>query len=108
MKLTGAENEMLAGATGDTMRKEMETVVRYGETFGAKRLVPIDHNLHMVTSMGIPLLTTVFALMDELIAGGIRLERPFTVDPRPFDYSTVNVGPLKKIAFRIMYGRQAA
>lgn len=107
MKLTKAEKEMLAGAKGDTIRKAMETVVRYGDTFGAKRLVPIDHNLHMVTSMGIPLLTTVFELMDELIAGGIRLERPFTVDPRPFDYSTVNVGPLKKIAFRIMYGKQA-
>lgn len=108
MRLTKAEREMLAGAKGDTIRKAMETVVRYGDTFGAKRLVPIDHNLHMVTSMGIPLLTTVFELMDELIAGGIRLERPFTVDPRPVDYSTVNVGPLKKIAFRIMYGKQAS
>ncbi|MBP7604011.1 MAG: DUF521 domain-containing protein [Spirochaetes bacterium] len=108
MRLTKTEREMLTGAKGDTIRKAMETVVRYGDTFGAKRLVPIDHNLHMVTSMGIPLLTTVFELMDELIAGGIRLERPFTVDPRPVDYSTVNVGPLKKIAFRIMYGRQTA
>ncbi len=108
MKLKAEEKEMLDGSKGDTLRKAMETVVRFGETFGAKRLVPIDHNLHMVTSMGIPLLGTVFGLMDELIAGGISLARPFTVDPRPFDYSTVNVGPLKKIAFRIMYGRQAA
>ncbi len=108
MKLTKAEKDILAGAGGEAKRKAMETVVRYGETFGATRLAPIDHNLHMVTSMGIPLLTPVFELMDELIAAGIRLERPFTVDPRPVDYSTLNVSPLKKIVFRIMYGKQAA
>lgn len=108
MKLTKAEKDILAGAGGEVKRKAMETVVRYGDTFGATRLAPIDHNLHMVTSMGIPLLTPVFELMDELIGAGIRLERPFTVDPRPIDYSTVNVSPLKKIVFRIMYGKQAA
>ncbi len=107
MKLTKEEKAILGGAKGETMRKAMETVVRFGDTFGATHLVPLDHNIHMVMSMGIPLLTTVFDTMDELIAGGIRTPGPFTVDPRPFDYSTVNVGPLKKLVFKIMYGKQA-
>ena len=49
MKLTKAEKDILAGAGGEVKRKAMETVVRYGDTFGATRLAPIDHNLHMVT-----------------------------------------------------------
>ena len=40
---------MLTERRATFIRKAMETVVRYGDTFGAKRLVPIDHNLHMVT-----------------------------------------------------------
>jgi predicted aconitase len=80
--------------------------VLYGETFGAKRLVPLDGPVHLVTSFGIPILKPVFDMMDELIAGGLKANAPFTVDPRPIDYENVKCTLLQKIVFKIMYGRQ--
>ena len=34
------------------MAKVMRTAVKYGEVFGAKRLLPLDRPIHVVTSMG--------------------------------------------------------
>jgi len=108
MRLTEEERSVLEGAEGDTLRKAMESIVLYGETFGAGRLVPIDHAVHLVTSFGIPMLKPVFAIMDELIAGGVKAKEPFTVDPRPMDFKTVPCGLLERFVFKkIMYGTQA-
>ena len=72
MKLTSEEKDILDGKKGETLRKAMQTVVMYGETFGAKRLVPVKPNIHMVMSFGIPLAKPVFRMMDELINSGIK------------------------------------
>lgn len=104
--LTDEEKAILDGARGETMRKVLQTVVMYGRTFGATRLVPVDHSIHMVTSFGIPLLEPVFDIMDALIENGLKTERPFTVDPRPLDYKNVRCSLLQKLVFKIMYGRQ--
>lgn len=106
MELTEEETGILEGKKGDTLRKAMETVVLYGETFGAKRLVPIDGPIHLVTSFGIPILEPVFDMMEELIHAGLKTEEPFTVDPRPIDYENVRCNLLQKIVFQIMYGKQ--
>lgn len=106
MELTADEKAILEGKHGDTLRKVMEAVVLYGQVFGAKRLVPLAGAVHLVTSFGIPLLKPVFAMMDELIAAGLRTKKPFTVDPRPLDYANVKCNPLEKLVFGIMYGKQ--
>lgn len=106
MELTAEELDILKGKHGETLRKAMESVVLYGETFGAKRLVPIDGPVHLVTSFGIPLLTPVFDKMDQLIEANLRTEKPFTVDPRPLDYENVKCNILEKLVFKIMYGKQ--
>lgn len=106
MILTPDEIEMLEGKRGETLQKAIKSVVLYGETFGAKRLLPIDGSIHLVTSFGIPMLTPVFDIMDELIKGNIKIEEGFTVDPRPLDYENVKCNPLQKIVFKIMYGKQ--
>lgn len=106
MELTAEELDILKGKHGETLRKAMESVVLYGETFGAKRLVPIDEPVHLVTSFGIPLLTPVFDKMDQLIEANLRTEKPFTVDPRPLDYENVKCNILEKLVFKIMYGKQ--
>lgn len=108
MELTQDEKEILQGKQGETLRKVMESVVLYGEVFGAKRLVPLDGPVHLVTSFGIPILTPVFDKMDELIAHGIQTQKRFTVDPRPLDYENVKCSPLEKLVFKIMYGKQRA
>jgi predicted aconitase len=106
MQLTDEELSTLNGKQGDTLRKVMESVVRYGEIFGATRLIPLDGPVHLVTSFGVPILTPVFEMMDELIAAGLKTEKPFTVDPRPLDYKNVKCNPLEKLVFHIMYGKQ--
>lgn len=108
MNLTAEERGVLSGNKGEVLRKALESVVRYGEIFGAEKLAKIEHPIHMVTSFGIPLLSPVFSLMDELISAGLKTELPFTVDPRPIDYSNIHCSlPEKFIFSRIMYGKQA-
>lgn len=67
MFLTDEEKKILEGEFGETLQKVMKTVVLYGQTFGAKRLVKLDGPVHLVTSFGIPMLTPVFEMMEELI-----------------------------------------
>ena len=106
MKLTDEEKAILSGEKGDTLRKVMESVVRYGEVFGAGRLVPVDGPVHLVTSFGIPILTPVFDMMDELVSAGLRAQKPYTVNPRPLDYKNIRCSPLEKLVFHVMYGKQ--
>jgi predicted aconitase len=108
MTLTNDEKEILEGKKGETLRKALESVVRYGEVFNAEKLIKVNHSIHMVTSFGIPLLSPVFSLMDELINAGLKTEYPFTVDPRPIDYKNVPCSLIEKFVFsKIMYGKQA-
>lgn len=106
MELTQEEKDILEGKHGETMQRAMKTVVLYGEAFGAKRLVPIDGPVHLVTSFGIPLLEPVFDIMDEFIENKLMTKDSFTVDPRPIDYENVKCNLLEKLVFRIMYGKQ--
>ena len=108
MRLTQEEKDILAGKQGETYAKIMKTVVDFGEVFGATKLVPITHASHFVTSFGIGLLKPLFRTMDEIIAAGIKTKEPFTVDPRPIDYTNVKCGLLNKLIFsKIMYKEQA-
>ncbi len=108
MELTEKELQILRGQEGQAKAKMMEVLVRYGDTFHAKRLVPVTHKKsHFVTSFGISMLKPVYPLMDELIASGCKAEEGFTMDPRPLDYKNVSCGPIEKLVFsKIMYGKQ--
>jgi predicted aconitase len=106
MKLTEEEIEIIEGRHGAALQKAMKSVVLYGEAFGAKRLLPINGSIHLVTSFGIPMMKPVFDMMDELIENGLKPDKPFTVDPRPLDYKNVKCNPLQKLVFKIMYGKQ--
>jgi predicted aconitase len=106
MELTCEEKEILEGKKGETMRKALKSVVLYGETFGAKRLLDIDGPVHLVTSFGMTGLDTVFDMMDEIIKAGIRTKEPFTVDPRPIDYDNVECNEIQKKVFKGLYGNQ--
>ena len=99
MKLTQEEKDILSGSQGQTMAKIMKTVVDFGNVFGAKKLVPITHSSHFVTSFGIGLLKPLFRTMDEIIEAGIKTKEPFTVDPRPIDYANVKCNLLDKLIF---------
>ena len=107
MKLTAEEQSILDGKEGKTKAKIMQTLVEFGDVFGAKRLVDVTANGHLVTSFGIGLLKPVYRIMDEIIDAGLKAQFPFTVDPRPIDYQNVKCGLLNKLIFsKIMYSEQ--
>ena len=108
MYLTPEQQALLDGAKGETMAKVMKTLVMYGETFGAEKMVPITskHN-HLVTSFGLKMMGPVYELMDKLIAGGAVSSQEFSVDPRPLD-PNVPANFLQNFIFnKIMYTKQA-
>jgi predicted aconitase len=109
MKLTKEEERILAGEKGEVMARVMKTLVMYGETFGAEKMVPVTAGAkgHLVTSFGLSVMKPLFALMDTLIQGGALSSQQFTVDPRPLDIN-VPVSLAQKILFGIMYSRQTA
>ena len=86
MILTPEQQAILSGSKGETMAKVMKTLVMYGETFGADKLVPVtsEYN-HLVTSFGLKMMGPVFDLMQQLIDAGAVSGQKFSVDPRPLD-----------------------
>lgn len=107
MKLTKEEQDILDGKEGKTKAKILQTLVEFGELFGADKLVPVSTCGHLVTSFGIGLLKPVYRIMDEIINAGLKTPYPFTVDPRPIDYENVKCGVLNKLIFsKIMYSKQ--
>ena len=86
MYLTAEQQAILNGSQGETMAKVWKTLVMYGDTFGADKMVPVtsEYN-HLVTSFGLKMMTPVFQLMQQLIDAGAISSQKFSVDPRPVD-----------------------
>lgn len=107
MYLTKEQQAILDGAQGQTMAKVMKTLVMYGETFGADKLVPVtsEYN-HLVTSFGLKMMGPVFDLMQQLIDAGALSKQQFSVDPRPVD-PNVPANLLQKLVFnKFIYSKQ--
>lgn len=109
MKLDKAQRAILEGAKGPVMAQVMETVVMFGDMFGAKRLVRVTHNRgHLVTSFGLGLLKPLYSTMDKLVDAGIKVKGDFTIDPRPIDFENVPYNILDRlINSKILYTAQS-
>jgi len=108
MILTDEQQAVLNGSRGETMAKIMKTLVMYGETFGAEKLVPVTGKKgHLVTSFGLGVMKPVYKLVDELIDSGALSGQPFTADPRPLD-KNVPANLLQKLVFKYMYSKQTS
>ena len=108
MYLTPEQQAVLDGSKGEVMAKVMKTLVMYGDTFGADKMVPVtsEYN-HLVTSFGLKMMVPVFELMQQLIDAGAVSTQPFSVDPRPVD-KNVPANVLQNVIFnKIMYAKQA-
>ncbi len=107
MYLTDEQQAILNGSKGETMAKVMKTLVMYGDTFGADKMVPVtsEYN-HLVTSFGLKMMKPVFELMQQLIDAGAISGQQFSVDPRPVD-KNVPANFLQNFIFnKIMYATQ--
>ena len=107
MNLTPEQQAILDGAKGETMAKVMKTLVMYGETFGADKLVPVtsEYN-HLVTSFGLKMMGPVFDLMQQLIDAGAISQQQFSVDPRPLDKNVPANFLINFIFNNFMYAKQ--
>ena len=86
MKLTPEQQAMLSGEKGETMAKVVKTLVMYGDTFGAERMVPITSKYgHTVISFGLKVMKPVYDLYQEIIDAGLTSDQKFTADPKPLD-----------------------
>ena len=107
MFLTDEQQAILNGSKGETMAKVMKTLVMYGETFGADKMVPVTSRYnHLVTSFGLKMMKPVFELMQQMIDAGAVSGQQFSVDPRPVD-KNVPANFLQKLIFnKFMYATQ--
>ena len=107
MFLTDEQQDILNGSKGETMAKVMKTLVMYGETFGAEKMVSVSSKYnHLVTSFGLKMMKPVFDLMQQLIDAGAVSGQEFSVDPRPVD-GNVPANFLQNFIFnKIMYSKQ--
>jgi len=108
MQLTEQQQQILNGEKGEVLAKVMKTMVKYGEAFGAEKMVAVtsDYN-HLVTSFGLKMMTPVFDLMQQLIDAGAVSTQKFSVDPRPLD-KNVPANFLQNFVFNnFMYSKQA-
>ena len=108
MYLTDEQQAILNGSKGETMAKVMKTLVMYGETFGAEKMVPVtsEYN-HLVTSFGLKMMKPVFELMQQLIDAGTLSQQQFSVDPRPLDKKVPANFLMNFIFNNFMYSKQA-
>ena len=108
MILTPEQQAILDGAKGETMAKVMKTLVMYGETFGADKMVRVtsEYN-HLVTSFGLKMMKPVFDLMQQLIDAGTVSQQQFSVDPRPLDKNVPANFLMNFIFNNFMYSKQA-
>lgn len=107
MELTREQQDILDGSQGEVMAKVMKSLVMYGETFGADRLVPVTSKYgHTVISFGIGVMKPVYDLYDQLISAGAVSQQQFSADPLPLDRK-VPSSLLQDIIFKkFMYSQQ--
>lgn len=106
MQLTERQKNILNGSEGEVKAKIMKTLIMYGETFGADKMVDITSKYgHLVTSFGLSVMKPVYELMDKLIEGGAVSSQPFTVDPMPLE-KCVPSNFIQNIFFKVMYSKQ--
>ncbi len=107
MELTKEQQAILDGAQGDTMAKIMKTLVMYGETFGATKMVPVTSKKgHLVTSFGLGVMKPIFDLMDKLIADGAISKQQFSADPKPLDKNVPSNFIMDLVFKHFMYSAQ--
>lgn len=102
-------DELLAiknGQQGEAMAKVLNTLIMYGEAFGAKRMVKITGEMgHAVIGTGSLTWKPVFDLMEELIEGGAIPKQSFTTDPRGIE-DHVPIGFKEKLMFKLIFSNQ--
>lgn len=107
MLLTKEQQAIIDGSKGEIMSRIMSTLVAYGETFDAERMVPVTGEFgHTVISFGLGIMKPIYELYDKILADGKVSGQLFSADPRPVDKKTVPANLLQNTVFDFMYSQQ--
>jgi len=107
MQLTPEQQALLDGSEGEVMAKIVKTLVMYGDTFHAERMVPVTSTYgHTVISFGLEVMKPVYDLYDKLIEAGLPEGQKFTADPKPLDKNVPSTLLDDLVFKRIMYTQQ--
>ena len=107
MQLSPEQQALLDGSEGEVMAKIVKTLVMYGDTFHARRMVPVTgHYGHTVISFGLEVMKPVYDLYDTLIEAGLPEGQKFTADPKPLDKNVPSTLLDDLVFKRIMYTQQ--
>jgi predicted aconitase len=89
MKLTREEQAILNGSEGEEKAKLMQIVVKFGNTFGAEKLVELGGAPHSNMFIGASYMSSMIKMLDECAKAGLKSYAPYTVNPRPYDVYNV-------------------
>ncbi len=104
--LTPDEESLLGGEGGAVIQKILRSVVLYGEAFGAERLVSIEGAPHFAMSFGASIITPYYEILDEIIGDGLKTLKPFTTNPRTYDFEAIPYSFLEKLLSKVIYRSQ--
>jgi len=99
LQVTEEEKAILNGEQGPIKQKAMKTLVKYGETFQAERLVPVTRG-HVVMPAGASFIPSQLEILDSLVREGLKFAVPTSINPRPFEQSKPG------IIAKMIYNRQ--
>lgn len=93
MALTAEEQATLDGKEGPEKAKLMQIMVRFGEVFGATKMVDLGGAPHSNLYIGAPYLGSLIDMLDVCADAGLKSYAPYTVNPRPYDVYNVQNNP---------------
>jgi predicted aconitase len=89
MKLTKEEQAILDGSEGEEKAKLMKILVKFGNTFGAEKMVELGGAPHSNMFVGGGYMASMINMLDECARAGLKSYAPYTVNPRPYDVYNV-------------------
>ena len=93
LELTKEEQDILDGKDGPEKAKLMKILVKFGETFGAKKLLDLGGAPHSNLYIGAPYLESLIDMLEQCAKAGLKAYAPYTVNPRPYDVYNVQNNP---------------
>jgi predicted aconitase len=105
LQLTPDEQAIFDGKNGAVLQKAMNTVVAYGQLFGATRLVDLGGAPHLAVSWGSDGVEPLLKIYKEFADAGLKTYKPFTADPKPMDPEHLPVSAREQATVDKIYNR---
>jgi len=103
LKLTDEEQAILGGEHGEMLQKVMQTVVTFGELFGAEKLVDLDAAPHLAMSWSTEAVRPFIDIYQKASEAGLKTYAPFTCNPKPMDHANLDPGEAKRIVVQELH-----